>query len=123
MDTRSAIRCCAWWPRKLARVSGGGRAFRVGGEEFSILFPGKSAQGSRSDLELLRAVIEGSAPSTCALPKNAAVYPGALTAGPPRLRRANDLNAAKAGVTEIFVTVSIWRGRSKDRKAGCETQF
>ena len=29
---------------KLAGVTGGGRAYRVGGEEFSILFPGKVGQ-------------------------------------------------------------------------------
>ena len=43
---------------KLAGVTGGGRAYRVGGEEFSILFPGKSAKDSMRHLELLRSVIE-----------------------------------------------------------------
>jgi diguanylate cyclase (GGDEF)-like protein len=43
---------------KLASVTGGGRAYRVGGEEFSILFPGKSAKDVLRHLELLRSVIE-----------------------------------------------------------------
>ena len=43
---------------KLAGVTGGGRAYRVGGEEFSILFPGKSAKEVMPHLELLRTVIE-----------------------------------------------------------------
>lgn len=43
---------------KLAGVTGGGRAYRVGGEEFSILFPGKSAKEVLPHLELLRSVIE-----------------------------------------------------------------
>ncbi|MGH9544880.1 MAG: diguanylate cyclase [Terriglobales bacterium] len=43
---------------KLAGVTGGGRAYRVGGEEFSILFPGKSARDAMPHLELLRTVIE-----------------------------------------------------------------
>jgi diguanylate cyclase (GGDEF)-like protein len=43
---------------KLASVTGGGRAYRVGGEEFSILFPGKSAKEVMPHLELLRSVIE-----------------------------------------------------------------
>ncbi|MGC2183669.1 MAG: GGDEF domain-containing protein [Terriglobales bacterium] len=43
---------------KLAGVTGGGRAYRVGGEEFSILFPGKSAKDAMPHLELLRSVIE-----------------------------------------------------------------
>jgi diguanylate cyclase (GGDEF)-like protein len=45
---------------RLAGVTGGGQAFRVGGEEFSILFPGKSVKDVLSHLELLRSVIERS---------------------------------------------------------------
>lgn len=45
---------------KLAHVTGGGQAFRVGGEEFTILFPGKSSFDILADLELLRARIERS---------------------------------------------------------------
>jgi diguanylate cyclase (GGDEF)-like protein len=45
---------------KLAGVTGGGRAYRVGGEEFSILFPGKSVKDVLPHLELLRCVIESS---------------------------------------------------------------
>ncbi|MGH9530536.1 MAG: diguanylate cyclase [Terriglobales bacterium] len=46
--------------RRLAAVSGGGRAFRVGGEEFSILFSGKPMKEVLEDLEILRATIEAS---------------------------------------------------------------
>ena len=45
---------------RLARVTGDGRAFRVGGEEFSILFHGKSLAETLPHLELLRADIEAS---------------------------------------------------------------
>ncbi len=45
---------------KLARVSGGGEAFRVGGEEFTILFPGRTAADVTDHLELLRMNVEGS---------------------------------------------------------------
>jgi diguanylate cyclase (GGDEF)-like protein len=45
----------------LARVTGGGQAYRCGGEEFTILFPGKTATEIRDHLELLRATIENSA--------------------------------------------------------------
>jgi diguanylate cyclase (GGDEF)-like protein len=43
---------------RLARVSGGGQAFRVGGEEFCILFPGESLKDALPHLELLRTEIE-----------------------------------------------------------------
>lgn len=44
----------------LARVSGGGRAYRVGGEEFTILFPGKPLRETQDHLESLRTAIETS---------------------------------------------------------------
>jgi diguanylate cyclase (GGDEF)-like protein len=45
---------------RLARVTGGGQAFRVGGEEFSIVFPGKSMKEVVPHLETLRMAIEES---------------------------------------------------------------
>ncbi|MGC2770865.1 MAG: GGDEF domain-containing protein, partial [Candidatus Sulfotelmatobacter sp.] len=45
---------------RLARVSGGGQAYRCGGEEFAILFPGKSTAEIMEHLEKLRADIETS---------------------------------------------------------------
>ncbi len=45
---------------KLSRVGGGSEAFRVGGEEFSILFPGRAVKEVMDYLELLRLDIENS---------------------------------------------------------------
>jgi diguanylate cyclase (GGDEF)-like protein len=45
---------------RLARVTGGGEAFRVGGEEFTILFPARNAKEVADHLELLRMNIESS---------------------------------------------------------------
>jgi diguanylate cyclase (GGDEF)-like protein len=45
---------------KLAGVTGGGLAFRCGGEEFAVIFPSSSAAESFEHLELLRSRIEGS---------------------------------------------------------------
>jgi diguanylate cyclase (GGDEF)-like protein len=42
----------------LARVSGGGRAYRCGGEEFNILFPGKATPEVLDHLERLRQSVE-----------------------------------------------------------------
>jgi diguanylate cyclase (GGDEF)-like protein len=41
----------------LARVGGGGRPFRYGGEEFTILFPGKNLQEVQPHLEKLREAV------------------------------------------------------------------
>ena len=43
---------------KLARVTGGGRAYRCGGEEFAIVFPGKTIKEVVDHLEQLRSSIE-----------------------------------------------------------------
>lgn len=45
---------------RLAGVSGGGRAFRYGGEEFTLLFPGASAAEALPHLEGLRRAIAAS---------------------------------------------------------------
>ena len=45
---------------RLARVSGGGDAYRFGGEEFAIVFPGKTAAEVLEPLEKLRGTIETS---------------------------------------------------------------
>lgn len=42
---------------RLARVRGGGRAFRYGGEEFTVLFPGKDAATALPHLEALHQAI------------------------------------------------------------------
>jgi diguanylate cyclase (GGDEF)-like protein len=55
-DTGDQVLCMV--ASKLARVSGGGQGFRVGGEEFSVLFPGKSAKEILPHLELLRTAIQ-----------------------------------------------------------------
>ena len=44
----------------LARVTGGGQAYRCGGEEFNILFPGKTTAEVVDHLEQLRGMIESS---------------------------------------------------------------
>jgi diguanylate cyclase (GGDEF)-like protein len=45
---------------RLAGVSGGGRAFRYGGEEFAILFPGDGVEECLPELETLRRGVEES---------------------------------------------------------------
>ncbi|MCP4983061.1 MAG: GGDEF domain-containing protein [Gammaproteobacteria bacterium] len=43
---------------KIARIGGGGKPFRYGGEEFAIVFTGKSPEQTAAHLEALRKAIE-----------------------------------------------------------------
>lgn len=43
---------------KISGVDGGGKPFRYGGEEFTVVFPGKSRQDAIPHLEQLRSVIQ-----------------------------------------------------------------
>jgi diguanylate cyclase (GGDEF)-like protein len=45
---------------QMARVGGGGKPFRYGGEEFTIIFPGKTAEEAITNLDALRQVIKES---------------------------------------------------------------
>jgi diguanylate cyclase (GGDEF)-like protein len=45
---------------RLAKVTGGGTAYRVGGEEFNIIFPGRTAKEVLPNLEQLRVAVENS---------------------------------------------------------------
>jgi diguanylate cyclase (GGDEF)-like protein len=44
---------------RLARVGGGGKAFRYGGEEFTVLFPRRSLGDALPHIEALREAIQG----------------------------------------------------------------
>jgi diguanylate cyclase (GGDEF)-like protein len=79
---------------RVARVTGGGKAFRWGGEEFVIVFFGKTAGDALEHLELMRQLIETSS---------------FIVRGRERRRRTPEDRGAGCGPTakEAFVTVSI----------------
>ncbi|MGH7278346.1 MAG: diguanylate cyclase, partial [Candidatus Rokuibacteriota bacterium] len=76
----------------LERVAGGGRAFRYGGEEFAVIFPGKSMEDALPHLEELRHAI--------------ATAPFAVR-GHGRPRRRPETPRASNGARNVNVTVSI----------------
>jgi diguanylate cyclase (GGDEF)-like protein len=92
---------------RLARVNGGGEAFRVGGEEFCILFPEKSIKEVFEPLERLRMLIQGSTFRVRALPERRTV-----ARGPDRRKTARAKSTRTRRVRpnpngELSVTVSI----------------
>lgn len=76
---------------KLAHVAAGGKAYRYGGEEFAVLFPGKPAEEAFTYLDRMRRLIEQSR---------------FVVRGPDR-RRANRNKKSHPGKSETNVTVSV----------------
>ena len=98
----------------LASVSGG-RAFRYGGEEFSIVFPGRSCREAQPHLEALRARIEDSR-----LPPARPVASQAKAPGAPRsaARRCESFTSRLASGRPRWARNLIHRGRSSKRPTG-----
>jgi diguanylate cyclase (GGDEF)-like protein len=84
---------------RLGNVTGGGRAYRYGGEEFAVLFPGKTAEQSAPHLEALRASV-GNASFT----KRGKDRPKEKPKSP---------RAKGAGAKELTVTVSIGAAQAR----------
>lgn len=78
---------------KLASVGGGGRAFRYGGEEFAILFAGKSVEDALPHLEEAREAVEASRFS--------------LRGADRPKKKPEKLRPASGARAEVAVTISI----------------
>jgi diguanylate cyclase (GGDEF)-like protein len=92
----------------IAEVGGGGRAFRYGGEEFTVLFPGKTARDTMPYLEALRKSVEG--------------YQLALRA-PDRPRKAEGATRRPGGwksTDAVSVTISIGVAERNERLTTAE---
>lgn len=76
---------------RLAHVTGGGKAYRYGGEEFAVLFPGLPAEEAFTYLDRLRRLIEQSR---------------FVVRGPDR-RRSKRSKVSRNGKTETNITVSV----------------
>jgi diguanylate cyclase (GGDEF)-like protein len=89
----------------IAEVGGGGIAYRYGGEEFTVLFPGKGADQAIPFLEALRREIES--------------YRIAVRASdrPRKGRRAKRQRGGWRGKNAVSVTVSIGVAESSERLA------
>jgi len=83
---------------RLASLGGGGRAFRYGGEEFTVIFPGKDVEQAREHLEALRQTIQAS-PFTLRAATRPLRRPESLPAIGPRQRIAVTVSIGVAGST------------------------
>jgi len=88
---------------KLERVSGGGKAFRYGGEEFAVVFPGQSTADVIPHLESVRKAVQASC---------------FVLRGPDRPRKKPNTPRTQGGARRaVVVTVSIGVAERDDRNA------
>jgi len=87
---------------QLARVTGGGRAYRYGGEEFTILFPRKGADEAFEPLDSLRAAIENAGFTVRTKPR-----PAKKPGGKPKAKPGKKADAGPAGTKMVSVTISM----------------
>ena len=86
----------------IKNVDGGGRAYRYGGEEFAILFPGKTKDHCQHHLEQVRDIIENTS---------------FAVRGPRRPRKKPQGRVAKKRASrQLSVTVSIGLAERSDRR-------
>ncbi len=92
---------------RLAEVTGNGQAYRVGGEEFCILFRDKAMKDALPHLEALRVAIQESVFHFRGLPERRSVARG-MDRRSPRAARSQSLRRALAepSAPEFSVTVS-----------------
>ena len=90
---------------RIADVGGGGKAYRYGGEEFSVIFPGKDLDEALPHLEALRGEIES--------------YRLALRASdrPKKAKRSKRERGGWRGRNAVSVTVSIGVAERNERLA------
>jgi len=93
---------------RLGHISSGGRAYRVGGEEFAILFPGKMMKDVLPELERLRVVVSESSFRVRGVPERRSSPRGPdrrqerTGRSKPRLAKPTPMSAE-----QLSVTVSI----------------
>lgn len=95
--------------RKIGEVTGGGRGYRYGGEEFTVVFPGRTPSQARAHLEALRESI-----AEYEMVLRSAPRPKNDKHKPARKRRGS---APESGRNTVSVTISIGvASRSPERK-------
>lgn len=110
---------------RLSRVSGGGKAYRFGGEEFAIVFPGKVTAEVLDQLENLRAEIESSTLRVRGAERRREPRgPDRRTQSPARRRRQTGHAIRQLSQTpisnELSVTISIGVATSNRENSSAE---
>ncbi len=105
---------------RLADVNGGGKAFRVGGEEFSILFAGKTMKEVVEHLERLRGIVEESTFRVRGVPERRHSPPRAADRrAPSRRKTARTRNIPEPrgdGLLSVTISIGVAESNAKLRE-------
>ncbi len=100
---------------RLAQVDGGGTAYRYGGEEFAVLFPGRRLDDAMPSLEALRSSIEGYQMKVRSPERPLDSGVGS------QLRSAAEHDATEAAEKVLSVTVSIGAAEREPMLSAAQT--
>jgi diguanylate cyclase (GGDEF)-like protein len=103
-DTGDQVLCMV--AARLSNVSGGGQAFRCGGEEFAIIFRETSAKDASDHLESLRQLIQKSAFKVRGHERRTAMRQGEAERRKPAKKKSSATVSSRL-TSELSVTVSI----------------
>jgi len=92
---------------QIAKVEGGGQAFRCGGEEFAVIFRDTSAKDAFEHLESLRKIIENSSFRVRGAERRTDVRPGEADRRRPAKKKSAEPSALRQSTDGLSVTVSI----------------
>lgn len=95
---------------RIERVRGGGNAYRFGGEEFVIVFPGATLTHALSHLEALRDDV-----AHHGLMLRASERPPASPSARTRTRKSRSTSAVRANGKKLSVTISIGAAERNDK--------
>jgi diguanylate cyclase (GGDEF)-like protein len=99
---------------RLSRINSG-RAYRVGGEEFSILFSGKTAKEVIADLETLRALIADSSFRVRAIPERRKVSRGSDRRGTQSSQKHRVEDSSNPEQLSVTISIGVAEGNAKTR--------
>ena len=112
-DTGDQVLCMV--ASRLSRVSGGGQAFRCGGEEFAIIFRGISARDALDHLEVLRLTIERSQFRMRGLERRTVSRSGEADRRKPSRKKTTTITTLPDGHLSVTVSIGVAEPSTRNR--------
>jgi len=113
-DTGDQVLCMV--ASRLSEVSGGGQAFRCGGEEFAIIFRDVSARDALDHLDALRLTIERSQFKVRGVERRTISRPGEADRRKPSRKKAVTITPPPDGRLSVTVSIGVAEPSTRNRQ-------